>query len=26
MTNPLSLISVKNPWQLFATGFGSGLS
>ncbi|EPO0008696.1 phosphatidylglycerophosphatase A [Vibrio alginolyticus] len=26
MTNPLSLISLKNPWHLLATGFGSGLS
>ncbi|HGF5037273.1 TPA: phosphatidylglycerophosphatase A, partial [Vibrio parahaemolyticus] len=22
MTNPLSLISLKNPWHLLATGFG----
>ncbi|MEZ8196026.1 phosphatidylglycerophosphatase A [Vibrio cortegadensis] len=26
MTNPLSLISLKKPWHLLATGFGSGLS
>ncbi len=26
MTNPLSRISLKNPWHLLATGFGSGLS
>ncbi|MGR5237456.1 phosphatidylglycerophosphatase A [Vibrio alfacsensis] len=26
MNNPLSLISLKNPWHLLATGFGSGLS
>lgn len=26
MANPLSLISLKNPWHLLATGFGSGLS
>ncbi|MEZ9230453.1 phosphatidylglycerophosphatase A [Vibrio amylolyticus] len=26
MSNPLSLISLKNPWHLLATGFGSGLS
>lgn len=26
MTNPLLLISLKNPWHLLATGFGSGLS
>ncbi|MCK6262584.1 phosphatidylglycerophosphatase A [Vibrio sp. ZSDE26] len=26
MTNPISLISLKNPWHLLATGFGSGLS
>lgn len=26
MTNPLTLISLKNPWHLLATGFGSGLS
>lgn len=26
MTNPLSLISLKNPWHFLATGFGSGLS
>lgn len=26
MTNPLSFISLKNPWHLLATGFGSGLS
>jgi len=26
MTNPLSLITLKNPWHLLATGFGSGLS
>ena len=26
MTNPLSAISLKNPWHLLATGFGSGLS
>ncbi|PFG46142.1 phosphatidylglycerophosphatase A [Vibrio sp. ES.051] len=26
MTNPLSLISLTNPWHLLATGFGSGLS
>ncbi|MCL9782178.1 phosphatidylglycerophosphatase A [Vibrio sp. S4M6] len=26
MTDPKSLISLKNPWHLFATGFGSGLS
>lgn len=26
MTNPLSLISLKNPWHLLAIGFGSGLS
>ena len=26
MTDPLSLISLKNPWHLLATGFGSGLS
>jgi phosphatidylglycerophosphatase A len=26
MTNPLDLISLKNPWHLLATGFGSGLS
>lgn len=26
MKNPLSLISLRNPWHLLATGFGSGLS
>lgn len=26
MKTPLSLISLKNPWHLLATGFGSGLS
>lgn len=26
MTNPLSRLSLKNPWHLLATGFGSGLS
>lgn len=26
MSNPLDLISLKNPWHLLATGFGSGLS
>ncbi|UPQ88548.1 phosphatidylglycerophosphatase A [Vibrio sinaloensis] len=26
MTNPLSLLCLKNPWHLLATGFGSGLS
>ncbi|MGC9493711.1 phosphatidylglycerophosphatase A [Vibrio genomosp. F10] len=26
MTNPLSRISLQNPWHLLATGFGSGLS
>ncbi|WP_428772124.1 phosphatidylglycerophosphatase A [Vibrio sp.] len=26
MTNPVSRISLKNPWHLLATGFGSGLS
>ncbi|MBU2896525.1 phosphatidylglycerophosphatase A [Vibrio hepatarius] len=26
MTNPLVFISLKNPWHLLATGFGSGLS
>ncbi|NVJ57238.1 MAG: phosphatidylglycerophosphatase A [Vibrionaceae bacterium] len=26
MTNPLTRISLKNPWHLLATGFGSGLS
>ncbi|MBF4256036.1 phosphatidylglycerophosphatase A [Vibrio anguillarum] len=26
MTNPIALISLKNPWHLLATGFGSGLS
>lgn len=26
MTNPLALISLKNPWHLLATGFGSGLA
>jgi phosphatidylglycerophosphatase A len=26
MTNPLALISLKNPWHLLAVGFGSGLS
>lgn len=26
MTNPVSLVSLKNPWHLLATGFGSGLS
>ncbi|ANU37245.1 phosphatidylglycerophosphatase A [Vibrio scophthalmi] len=26
MANPLSLISLKNPWHFLATGFGSGLS
>lgn len=26
MTNPISLLSMKNPWHLLATGFGSGLS
>lgn len=26
MKNPLSRISLKNPWHLLATGFGSGLS
>ncbi len=26
MTNPISRISLTNPWHLLATGFGSGLS
>ncbi len=26
MTNPISRISLSNPWHLLATGFGSGLS
>ncbi|CAM3026205.1 phosphatidylglycerophosphatase A [Vibrio rarus] len=26
MSNPLDKISLDNPWHLFATGFGSGLS
>ena len=26
MTKPTSLISLRNPWHLFAVGFGSGLS
>ncbi|MDV7105006.1 phosphatidylglycerophosphatase A [Vibrio sp. TH_r3] len=26
MSNPLDLISFKNPWHLLATGFGSGMS
>jgi phosphatidylglycerophosphatase A len=26
MTNPIALLSLKNPWHLLATGFGSGLS
>ncbi len=26
MSNPLSFLSLKNPWHLLATGFGSGLS
>lgn len=26
MSNPLALISLKNPWHLLATGFGSGLA
>jgi phosphatidylglycerophosphatase A len=26
MTNPIVLLSLKNPWHLLATGFGSGLS
>jgi phosphatidylglycerophosphatase A len=26
MTNPITLLSMKNPWHLLATGFGSGLS
>lgn len=26
MTNPISRISLANPWHLLATGFGSGLS
>ncbi len=26
MPSPLSFISLKNPWHLLATGFGSGLS
>lgn len=26
MKQPLSLLSLRNPWYLFATGFGSGLS
>ncbi|MCG3726103.1 phosphatidylglycerophosphatase A [Vibrio cincinnatiensis] len=26
MTNPISRLSMRNPWHLLATGFGSGLS
>lgn len=26
MTNPISRLSMSNPWHLLATGFGSGLS